>query len=140
MFFDFSTIGEIFSIILLMRDSEFKIIVEGAIAGIPKEFRDRIENVSIVISDYPSIEQLKSARVVSGNATLLGLYEGVPQTKRGHYGIGGALPDKITIFKNPILSISGSYNEAIVNIRNTVIHEIAHHFGMSEGEIKRRAF
>ena len=68
---------------------------------------------------------------------LLGLYQGIPQTKRRNYGVGPTLPDKITIFKYPLLRISRSYEEAIANIKATVIHEIAHHFGMSEEDIHK---
>lgn len=121
-----------------MDDEEFKKVVADAVESIPEDLKEKIENVSIEISEYPSAYQLKSAGLYAGGATLLGLYEGVPQTKRGNYGIGATVPDKITIFKIPILMISRNYHEAKINIRNTVIHEIAHHFGMSESEIRKK--
>ena len=67
---------------------------------------------------------------------LLGLYEGVPQTRRGRYGIGGHLPDKITIFKIPIERIARSKVHLIQIVVNTVRHEIAHHFGMDEHRVR----
>jgi len=100
-----------------------------------EEFTEKLENVSVVVEDYPNQHQLKK---VGTGGMLLGLYEGVPKTKRGRYGIGATLPDKITIFKIPILAISRSIEQLKENVRNTVIHEIAHHFGMSEARIRHR--
>jgi predicted Zn-dependent protease with MMP-like domain len=120
-----------------MNDEEFENIIKKAVEGIPSEFKDKMENVSIVFSDFPSVEQLRQVFMNGRKTLLLGLYQGIPQTRRGNYGIGPTLPDKITIFKIPILSISHSYEEAIENIRKTVIHEIAHHFGMSEEDIEK---
>ena len=117
-----------------MDDTEFGKIIDQALVELPKEFKAKLENVAIVIADWPTTDQFKQ---VSGDhrGLLLGLYQGVPQTKRGSYGIGPTLPDKITIFKYPLLRISRSYKEATNNIKDTVIHEIAHHFGMSDEQI-----
>lgn len=119
-----------------MNDKQFEQLVELALEGLPKEFLDKLENVSIVTQNWPSKYQMQKLGTRGKKGLLLGLYEGVPQTRRGRYGIGGTLPDKITIFKMPQIIISGSYNDLIINVKNTVIHEIAHHFGMSEEAIR----
>ena len=117
-----------------MDDKDFEYLVERALEDIPSEFKEKLENVSIVTADWPSRYQLAK---VGGKGFLLGLYEGVPQTRRGRYGVGGTLPDKITIFKIPILRISRTIEDVIRQVRSTVIHEVGHHFGLSEVEIRR---
>lgn len=117
-------------------EDEFKKIVDTGVASIPKEFRELLENVAIVIADVPTPQQIAKLRERGEAGLLLGLYEGVPQTKRRHYGIGGQLPDKITIFKMPLIAISRSKVDLMINVRNTVIHEIAHHFGLNEDQIR----
>ena len=117
-----------------MDDKDFEYLVERALEDIPSEFKEILENVSIVTADWPSRYQMGK---VGGRGFLLGLYEGVPQTRRGRYGVGGTLPDKITIFKIPILRISRTPEDVIRQVRSTVIHEVGHHFGLSETEIRR---
>jgi len=119
-----------------MDDELFRLYVDEAISSIPKEFLERIENVSIVISDLPSDQQLKKAGLVGSDRILLGLYEGIPKTKRRGYGIGLTLPDKITIFKNSILSMAKNEDHLYNIVRNVIIHEIAHHFGMDENSVR----
>ena len=106
-----------------MTDEEFEQIVRQTIDSLPKEFLTQLDNVEIVIEDQPP------------NPRLLGLYRGVPKTNRG-FGYF-ALPDKITIYKQPLLRISRNEEEAKKNIRNTVLHEIGHHFGLSDKELYR---
>lgn len=107
-----------------MDEEEFEKYVHEAIASLPEEFREKIENVEILVEDY------------SMRGTLLGLYEGIPKTRRGQYGVGPTLPDRITIFRYPILMMSRSKAHAIDLIRDTVKHEIAHHFGMDEKTVR----
>lgn len=122
---------------------EFERITKEAIASIPKKFLSRLENVEIVIEDYPSWYQInklfgsrkKIKSYKNTKFSILGLYEGIPQTKRYHYG--GVLPDKITIFKKAIEKKAVSLQDLKEIIRNTVWHEIAHHFGMSEEEVRK---
>lgn len=105
---------------------EFQKLVDEAVLGIPEEFRKRLENVDILVEIWPS----------DPHTSLFGLYRGVPKTKRGLY-YSGVLPDKITIFMGPILSLSKGEEEVKLRIRSTVIHEIGHYFGMSEEAIRR---
>ncbi len=120
-----------------MDDRNFRKIIEKALLDLPKEFAEKLENVSIVIADHPTQAQTETLKLKSKHDLLLGLYEGVPQTRRRGYGIGGSLPDKITIFKVPILMFSKTLDEVKRVVRETVIHELGHHFGMSEKEIRQ---
>lgn len=120
-----------------MTDEQFSTYVDEAVGSLPQEFKDKLDNVAIVIEDDPSDFHLASVRMRRGAGLLFGLYQGIPRTKRGAaYGVGGTLPDKITIFKNSILQVVRSEEELIAQIRSTVFHEIAHHFGMNEKEIR----
>ena len=118
-----------------MDDSDFENAIAQAIKDLPQEFKDKLDNVAIVAADWPTEAQLQVLTKRGERGLLLGLYQGIPQTKRRNYGVGPTLPDKITFFKYPLLRISQSYEDTIVNIKKTVIHEIAHHFGMSEEDI-----
>ena len=118
-----------------MDKDNFEKLVREGIELIPKKFLAQLENVAIVIEDEPGEEQLKKLKLGKG-FSLFGLYEGVPQTKRGpHYGM--TLPDKITIFQKPIEQFAKSAEEIREIVKNTVWHEIAHHFGSNEEEIKK---
>ncbi len=112
-----------------MTDKEFDKAVAAAIKGLPKEFRARLDNVAVVVSEAPSREQER--RFGRG---LLGLYEGVPLPERGTW-YSGAMPDKITLFKRALEEGSGSPRETERRIRHTIMHEIAHHFGMDDEEL-----
>lgn len=111
----------------------FEELVAKAIDELPEEFRVGLENVDVVVQDSPTKGQL--TRVGSG-MTLLGLYEGVPQIKRTQ-AYGMVLPDRIVIFQKPIQERCRSQAEMEAEIGRVVRHEIAHHFGMEEGELRR---
>jgi len=117
-----------------MDDGRFRKLVEEAIDSLPEEFAKRLNNVSVVVENDPSPELLKSLKLPSW-ALLFGLYQGAPQTKRGFYS--GVLPDKITIFKNPIEAVARGEEEIRAQVRATVIHEIGHHFGLSEEDLRK---
>lgn len=119
-----------------MDDVQFGNLIDSAVAEIPEEFLEQIENVSIVISDYPSRLQMSRFSLRGRGVMLLGLYEGVPKIARRSYGIGGQLPDKITLFKLPILSVARGFNDLKEIVKNTVWHEIAHHFGLDESAVR----
>lgn len=116
----------------MIRD-QFEELVAKAIDDLPEEFQSGLENVHVVVQDCPNRRQL--ARVGKG-MTLLGLYEGIPQTKRTH-GYGMVLPDRIVIFQKPIQEKCRSAAEVEAEIGRVVRHEIAHHFGMDEEELRR---
>lgn len=114
---------------------EFEKIVGEGIEAIPEKFLSKLDNVSIVIEDEPTTEQRKKMNI-GENWTLLGLYEGVSQLNRGsNYTF--VLPDKITIFQKAIEEEAESIEDMREIVKNTVWHEIAHHFGMDENEVRR---
>lgn len=117
----------------LSVDSErFEELVEEALDSIPEELWNSINNLVITVEDWPSRAQLVSSGVPRGH-TLLGLYEGVPLTGRSHH-YGMISPDKITIFRGTILRACPPGNEDAIRaqVRRTVLHEVAHHFGISD--------
>lgn len=120
---------------ILMNKEKFEKFVEEGINALPEKFLQKLSNVDIVIEDTPSKNQLKKLKI-GRESLLLGLYEGVPQTKRWGYGYGGPLPDKITIFQRPIEQSVRSDQQIREIVKNTIWHEIAHHFGMDEREIR----
>ena len=100
---------------------DFDQVVQEALDSLPRELRDRISNVEVVVEDEPPAGQ-----------PLLGLYQGVPLTRRGS-GYSGALPDKITIYRGPLERLYGWDGEVLRGqIRHVVLHEVAHHFGISD--------
>jgi len=119
---------------LYMTSEEFDSFTEISLEIIPDEFRKKMKNLSIVTQDWPTDKQLESVGVKSGQGLLFGLYSGIPRTKGGHYAV--KLPDQIIIFRIPLMMISKNKDELERNIRNTVLHEVGHHFGMSESEIR----
>jgi len=118
-----------------MDEERFRELVSEAIDSLPVEFLTRLNNVAVVVEDYPSLQQLRKLRLSSWGL-LFGLYEGIPQTKRGSYS--GVLPDKITIFKHSIEKVARSGEEIKAQVRATVIHEIGHHFGLSDEDLRRK--
>lgn len=100
----------------------FERLVALALDTIPKGLADRIDNVVIVVEDESP----------GGMPTLLGLYQGIPLTSRTPGGYAGALPDRITIYRRPILAICNTPDEVVEEVRRTVVHEVGHHFGMDD--------
>jgi predicted Zn-dependent protease with MMP-like domain len=100
---------------------EFERLVAVALDALPRELRDRLSNVELVVEDEPPPGQ-----------RLLGLYQGVPLTRRGS-NYTGALPDKITIYRGPLERLAGGDPVRLGDqVRRVVLHEVAHHFGISD--------
>jgi predicted Zn-dependent protease with MMP-like domain len=116
-----------------MDSQMFDKLVAQAIESLPDEFRERLENIDIVVADVPTRAQMKSLKGRRGEM-LLGLYEGVPLTARTQ-GYGFVMPDKITIFQRPIEAICRNEAQIVDEIRRVVRHEIAHHFGISDDRL-----
>ena len=117
-----------------MTVKEFEDLVAAALDGLPEAFARAMDNVEVVVEIWPTREDLIAGGTPPGS-TLFGLYRGIPQTKRANYQ--GALPDKIVIFAGPIVQMSGENPDAVKKqVRNTVLHEIGHHFGMSDEDIR----
>ena len=148
------------------REEFEKLVAEEFPAAVPEEFRSKISNVAFLIEDAPSQED-RQREGLHDNETLLGLYKGIPHTARGdHYGMGATLPDTITLYQLPIereafdlMSIAQRDGASIANfqqeimragrvmppeafvrqvIRDTIWHEVYHHFGADESAVRRR--
>lgn len=115
-----------------VSDKVFKKIVAEAIDGIPSPYIDRLENVAFILEDEPSPKQTKELGLRCSDL-LYGLYEGVPLPQR--LSDTKLLPDKITLFKKPLMTISKDIGELIKNIKNTIWHEVAHYYGLDHGRI-----
>ncbi len=118
-----------------LKRIEFEKIVKEGIEAIPKKFLRKLDNVVIVIEDEPTPARKKKLNIHS-DWTLFGLYEGVPQAARGT-NYTAVLPDKITIFQKPIEKEARDEEDIKEMVKNTVWHEIAHHFGMDEARVRR---
>ena len=114
---------------------KFEKIVKSGIKAIPERFLQKLNNMAIVIGDEPTPAQKKKLNLRS-NWTLFGLYEGVPQLSRGA-NYSAVLPDKITIFQKPIEAAARDEENIKEIVKNTVWHEIAHHFGMNEVQVRQ---
>ena len=117
-----------------MDQEEFISLTARAVEDLPQEFLDMLENVDIVVEDYPTPAQLSKSEV-GHDKTLLGLYEGVPQTRRTS-GYNMVLPDKITIFQKPIEAKCSNDDQVYAEVKKTLKHEIAHHFGTSDERLR----
>ena len=118
-----------------MQREKFEALVARAIDNLPPEFQCKLENVDIVVEDWPPPRQLRQTKH-SHPTQLLGLYQGVPQTRRGR-GYGLVLPDKISIFQKPIEAHCRFGDEIEAKIEEVVRHEIAHHFGLDEKTLRQ---
>ncbi|MHB2027808.1 MAG: metallopeptidase family protein [Acidimicrobiales bacterium] len=108
----------------VVSDQRFEELVQEALADLPLELATQMENVAIIVDD-----------VAPGRA-LYGLYEGIPLTKRGPTSYSGVMPDRITLFQSTICRDCTSDDEVKSQVRKTVIHEVAHHFGISDPRLE----
>jgi len=117
-----------------MERERFEQLVAQAVESLPQQFKDKLENVAVVVQYWPTGRQLYSVGLRKRDQ-LLGLYEGVPMTAFGREH-ATVLPDKITIFQKPIELAYRSEGRILRGIEETVRHEIAHHFGISDERIQ----
>jgi len=103
---------------------QFEQLVAVALDGLPAELSELLDNVVVVVEDDPPAE----------DPSLLGLYDGIPLTERDSW-YAGVLPDRITIFRRPLLAICDTTEELIEQVRITVLHELAHHFGIDDDRL-----
>jgi predicted Zn-dependent protease with MMP-like domain len=111
-------------IVLEVSRERFEELVSQALDEIPPELTELMDNVAVFVEDDPP----------PGDPDLLGVYDGLPLTERGH-SYAGVLPDRITIFMNPTLAICATYDDVIDEVHVTVVHEIAHHFGIDDDRL-----
>lgn len=118
-----------------VTEEEFEELVTEAISTLPEKFRKRMENIVVVIEDLPSQELLREMKIRSPYG-LLGLYRGVPYSRRGIW-YRNVLPDKIIIFKKPIEICCRNKEDIKESVRKVVIHEIGHYFGLGETDLRK---
>jgi len=112
--------------------AEFERLVEEALESLPPQFAELLENVAVVVEEEPSDDDLEALE--DPDNELLGIYRGVALTHRTHDMLP-MLPDQIAIFRGPILRVARSRREAVHEIRDTVIHELGHYFGLHDDEM-----
>lgn len=117
---------------------KFEVLVLKALESIPDLIRERMQNVDVVIEDWPTDEQLV-ALGMAPDELLFGLYEGTPLIERG-ITVDPLLPDKITIFQGPLEDACETDREIEEEIRKTVVHEVAHHFGIDEERLEELGY
>lgn len=119
---------------LRMSHDQFERAVAEALDRIPDELAGVIENLVVVVEDEPSDEELRDVGLDPETETLFGLYQGVALPERGA-DYGGVLPDRIVIYRLPLLEACTSRRELLREIRNTVVHEVGHYFGFDEEDL-----
>lgn len=120
---------------LSITDEEFDRLVTKAMDELPQEYIKNLQNIAILYADEPDEYQREKARL-DNRHMLLGLYEGIPLPQRGA-GYTFVLPDKITLFKIPLLSLANTPEEFFEQVKRTLWHEIAHYYGLSHGDMHR---
>ena len=113
----------------------FRRLVEQALERLPDEFQARLQNVAVVIEDWPSRALLRDLDVPE-DELLFGLYEGLPLTEWGRDDMV-RIPDRIRIFQGPIEEACATDDEIVAEVRTTVLHEVGHHFGLSDEDLDR---
>lgn len=110
---------------------QFERLVADALDSIPPELGEAMDNVAVVVEEWPTAAQL------AGHAgTLLGLYEGVPLTRRGPVSYSGVSPDRIIVFRGPLCSLAADEDDLRESVRTTVLHEVAHYFGIDDDRLE----
>ena len=116
-----------------LSDEEFEAVAAEAVEALPEKFKSKLDNVEMVVEDYPPPHVQR--RFPRGRL-ILGLYQGVPHKGRSsRYGL--VLPDKITLYKGNIESVCSSREQIYHRIRKTLLHEIGHHFSLSDRDLRR---
>lgn len=118
----------------IFTSEEFEELVVQALEELPDFFKQQLQNVDVVVADWPTEAELRSVGLQPGQL-LFGLYHGIPLTKRSsHYGM--VLPDKITIYRLCIERVCRTREEVVQRVQHTVKHELAHHFGISDDRLR----
>ncbi|MBM3674161.1 MAG: metallopeptidase family protein [Actinobacteria bacterium] len=109
----------------------FEALVADALDAIPDELAASMDNVAVVVEDWPSPEQLEGR-----DGTLLGLYEGIDLRDRSPLSYAGVMPDRITIFRGPLCAMARTPDALAAQVRVTVLHEVGHHFGLDDHRLR----
>ncbi len=113
-----------------ISEEQFEDLVADALESIPEELAEQLENIAVIVQDWPTEQQLEGRR-----GTLLGLYEGIDLTRRSPLGYAGVMPDRITIFRGPLCSLARDEADLASRVRVTVLHEVGHYFGLSDARL-----
>ena len=115
---------------------DFEALVAEAVKGLPKEFRRHLENVAIEVQEEPSEEALEAVGLEPKESDeLLGLYWGRSIQGDSFFDVGGQLPDRVYIYRGPILRLCETEEDVVREVQDTVVHEIGHHFGLSDDDM-----
>ena len=117
-----------------LTDQEFDALITRAMDELPQEYIKGLDNVAIVMADWPTEEQIVKMKLRENGAILLGLYEGIPLTQRGA-GYTFVLPDKITLFKYSMLRVVRDDDQLFEQVKRTLWHEIAHYYGLNHARM-----
>jgi predicted Zn-dependent protease with MMP-like domain len=120
--------------LLSVTEPEFQELVQRALDSLPDEYAKLISNVAVVVEDEPSPDLLADLEMEE-DEDLLGLYQGLSVDKESFFQAGGQLPAKISIYRGPILRLCRTKKEVVQEVRDTVVHEIGHHFGLDDNEM-----
>jgi predicted Zn-dependent protease with MMP-like domain len=110
--------------------ARFEELVADALDSLPPSLGELMDNVAVIVEEWPTAQQLAGRP-----GTLLGLYEGISLTHRSPLSYSGVMPDRITIFRRPIAGLARTESELVKMVTTTVIHEVAHHFGISDARL-----
>jgi predicted Zn-dependent protease with MMP-like domain len=119
---------------LVIGPEEFAGLVQKALERLPEEYRRLLKNVAVIVEDEPSREVLDDLDLESED-DLLGLYSGVARGQESFFDPGAHLPARVSIYRGPILRLCRTADEVVCEVRDTVVHEIGHHFGLDDDEM-----
>jgi predicted Zn-dependent protease with MMP-like domain len=120
-----------------LKPEEFWELVDQAVADLPQMFRQKLENISIAVEEYPSDQVLESLRPRPSRRNLLGVYIGVPYTVRPGFPVTGMMPDRIELYQKNIEGVCRTREEVVEQVRQTIVHEVGHYFGLDEKTLRK---
>jgi predicted Zn-dependent protease with MMP-like domain len=118
-----------------ITEEAFRLLVAEALDALPEWVQRRLDNVAVLTADWPTPEQRQKSGIAPGQL-LLGLYEGVPTTRRGR-GYTMLPPDRVTLYRGSMLTVARSRTELVTLVQRTLLHELGHHLGFGEDDLKR---
>jgi len=118
-----------------MEKEKFEKLAEDALAGLPRKFKKYLQNIAVIVEENPSNET-RTRTGTPSYATLLGLYHGIPYQHRGPY-YGNNPPDVIVLYQQPIENLCATEEEVKEKVKDVLLHEIGHYFGLSEKELRK---
>lgn len=118
-----------------MDKKRFEQLVDAALESLPQAFKQRLENITVIVEDKPSQDVLRRMGIPPGHV-IFGLYHGVPYTRRGPF-YGNIPPDVIVIYQEPIVRFSTTEEDIKQKVQDVVLHEVGHYFGLDEKDLRK---